>query len=110
MPKSLFFGLRLTDLKKYSGVFSYAAYKGITLGGLITYTSDEKAKGALPILTLAGLYKCNPSTSVKVKATSEGVLSASVKQSLEKKFSVVVAAELSSTSKPVKLGVNATLG
>ena len=110
MPKKLFIGFRLTDLKTYAANFSFNAYKGITLAGLLTYTSDGKAKNALPVLTLAGLYNCNPKTSVKVKATSEGVFSASVKQAFDKKFSVTVATELSGAAKPLKLGVNATLG
>mmetsp|Transcript_20908 Transcript_20908/g.28767 ORF Transcript_20908/g.28767 Transcript_20908/m.28767 type:complete len:272 (-) Transcript_20908:252-1067(-) len=106
VPKSLFVGLRLNEnFGNYSALFSYAAHKNITLAGNLSY-----AAGKDPAVTLASLYKCNPNTTLKVKADTKGLLSASVKQAFEKKFSVIVAAEVPTALNTVKLGVNATLG
>jgi len=86
VPKSLFVGVRLNDnLSNYSALFSYAAHKNITLAGNLSYAGKD------PAVTLASLYKCNPNTTLKVKAGTTGAISASVKQAFEKKFSVIVA-------------------
>lgn len=106
VPKTAFVGLRASKtFANYSAIFSYAAYPNITLAGLLSI-----AKGiSSPVVTVASLYKCNPNTVVKVKASSSGVLSASVKQNFDKKFAVIAAAEATSL-KDVKFGINATLG
>lgn len=105
VPKLLFLGLRANkNLADYSALFSYSAYKNITLAGLFNYS----AKGSSAIL--ASVYKCNPETTIKVKASTTGVFYASVKQSLDKKFSVIGSAEVPSSLSSVKFGINATLG
>eukprot|EP01038_Epipyxis_sp_PR26KG_P011023 gene11023-14804_t len=104
VPKTFFIGIRAIDnFSKYSARLSYLGLKDITLAGLVEY-SDK------PSVTLGGSYKCNPATSLKLKATSAGVLSASVKQVIEKKLSVVGSAEIPKSFSGIKFGINATLG
>jgi hypothetical protein len=67
------------------------------------------SKGALSGI-LAAAYKCTPKTTVKAKATSAGVVSASLKHVLDKKFTVTAAAETPSNFKSIKFGVSAVLG
>lgn len=105
VPKLLFFGLRANkNFADYSALFSYSAYKNITLAGLISYSPKETSA------VLASVYKCNPDTTIKVKAATTGVFYASIKQAFDKKFSVVGSAEIPSSLSSVKFGINATLG
>jgi len=105
VPKQLFVGLRANkNFADFSALFSYIVNQDVTVAG----TVNHSAKG--PCATLASVYKCNPDTVIKVKVNTCGVLSASVKQAFEKKFSVVGSAEIPSDFNTVKFGVNATLG
>lgn len=58
---------------------------------------------------LACIYKHSPATTFKLKASSNGVVSAALKQDVEKKFSVIAACEYSQKN-AMKFGVNASLG
>jgi len=102
--KPLFVGLRADkNFSDFSALFSYLINKDITVAGIVNHGSKTSA-------TLASVYKCNPDTTIKVKATSSGVVSASVKQQFEKKFSVIGSAEVPSDFNNVKFGLNAILG
>eukprot|EP00981_Chlorochromonas_danica_P009698 scaffold2799_cov159-Ochromonas_danica.AAC.15 len=92
------------NFAKYTASLNYAAVKDVTVVGQVTYDGKQ------PAATVGASYTCNPNTTVKVKATTAGVFSASVKQALDKKFNVVGSAELSNNLANYKLGVNATLG
>jgi len=105
VPKQLFVGVRANkNFSEFSALFSYILNKDSTVAAIVNHTS----KG--PNATLATVYKCNPDTSIKAKVNTNGVLSASVKQAFEKKFSVVGSAEVPSDFNSVKFGINATLG
>lgn len=107
IPKSLFAGVRASkNLSEYSGIVTYVANPSVTLAGNILYVAKSKSATG----TLATVYKYNPNTSLKLKATSNGTINASVKQQLEKKFVVVGSAEVPSSMNGLKFGVNATLG
>ncbi len=105
VPKQLLVvGRADKNLSTYSAQFSYAAAKDITLAGKVDYAGKD------PSAVVAGLYQCNPCTTIKVKATSGGVFSASIKQALDKKFNVIGSAEFRNNFSNAKLGLNATLG
>jgi len=105
VPKQLFVGLRACkNFTDFTALFSYIVNNDVTVAG----TVNHGAKGVCA--TVATVYKCCPDTVMKVKATSCGVFSASVKQAFEKKFSVVGSAEIPSDFNAVKFGINATLG
>lgn len=105
VPKLLFCGVRAADnFSKFSANFAYNAMPDVKLAGLVNYSP----KGASA--TLASMYQVAPATTLKVKAATTGVFSASVKQAFEKKFAVVGSAEVPSSLNSVKFGVNATLG
>jgi hypothetical protein len=100
-----FVGVRANkNLSSYTGLFEYTALPKIGVAGKVDYTGKETSAA------MAMSYQCNPDTIIKLKATSGGVLSTSVKQSFDKKFSVVGSAEVPSDFNTVKFGVNATLG
>jgi len=104
-PKQFFVGLRANkNFADFSALFSYVVNKEVTVAGVVNHGS----KG--PSAALATVYKATPETTLKVKANTSGVFSASVKQAFEKKFSVVSSAEIPSDFGAVKFGVNATLG
>jgi hypothetical protein len=105
VPKQLFVGIRANkNFADFSALFQYIVNKEVSVAAM----ASHNAKG--PAATVATLYKCNPDTTIKFKASSTGVLSASVKQAFEKKFTVVGSAEIPSDFNNVKFGVNATLG
>jgi len=100
----VFVGLRAChNFTVFSGLFSYVVNKDLTLAGSASH-------GAKCCGSLAAVYKCNPDTTIKVKANCCGVLHASVKQQFEKKFAVVGSVEVPSDFNAVKFGINATLG
>lgn len=88
---------------EYSALLSYTASKDITFAGQAVYGT------ALSFL-FAGVYKCNPDTSMKLKASSNAGVAVSIKQSFDKKFTVTAAAEVPKTFDNVKFGVAASLG
>jgi len=104
---TLFAGVKITNsLSKYSGIFSYVLNKELTFVGNVSY---EKAAGISTVL--AGVYKYNPTTVLKVKASSLGAINASVKQSFDPKFTIVSSVEIpSGFTSGYKFGINATLG
>lgn len=110
VPKSLFAGFRVANsLNEYSGIFSYVLSKEFTLAGKVLYTASGKSAGTTS--TVAGIYQLSPETILKFKTTSAGVISASIKQALENKFSVVGSVEIpSGFTSGFKFGINATLG
>lgn len=88
---------------QFTAMASYTASEEITVAGQADYA--KSFSGVLGVL-----YKCNPATTLKLKASNSGVLSASVKQAIDKKCSVVGSAEIPADFSSVKFGVNATLG
>jgi hypothetical protein len=104
---SIFVGLRVNDFKSLSGVLSYSASNILTFAG----KTWNCAKDNKQCFGLAAVYKCNDNTAIKVKGASCGTVSASVKQFIDKKFTVTGAVEGKPTdSSSWKWGVNATLG
>jgi hypothetical protein len=106
VPKVFFIAGRAeNNFSTYSALFTYSALKDVTLAGKISY--EKSSLGAI----LASVYKCNANTSIKVKAnTVGGVFSASVKQLLPGKFTVIGSAEIPAQLNSAKFGLNATLG
>jgi len=106
VPKQLFLGVRACNtFTDFSALFSYVINKDITAAGIVSH--GGKGLGC----TLAAVYKCNPDTTIKVKANCCGVVSASVKQQFEKKFSLVGSAEVPTADfNNFKFGLNAVLG
>lgn len=104
-PKQFFVGVRAEkNFANYSALFSYNVNNELTLVGKAGHCAKEC--GA----TLGAVYKCNPDTTIKTKVTTCGVLSASLKQNFDKKFTVTGSAEIPSNFNTIKVGVNATLG
>jgi len=91
----------------YKGLFSYTATKDITLAGEVSYPTNKPAAFAL-----AGVYKCNPKTIIKLKAISSGVINASAKHEIDaaKKCSAVATAQFETGLTNPKFGLNITLG
>jgi len=105
IPKQAFVGIRaFKNFTEFSALFSYVVNKDATVAGTVHHGSKGTAG------TLATVYKCNPDTTIKVKAHTSGVISASVKQQFEKKFSVVGSVEAPHDFNNVKFGINAVLG
>ena len=107
LPK-LFFGLRASNkLTEYSGIATYDHAKNLSFFSSAKYST----KKASTDLIFGGLYCCAPTIALKLKATTEGIVSFSAKQTVGKAFSVVGATELSLKDiKDAKFGVTATLG
>jgi len=100
-----FVGFRTSkNFNSYSLCFDYTRLKDVTVAGLLTYSASK------PSAVLAAQYMCNPKTIIKAKASSEGSLGLSVKQSFEKKLSIVGSAEVPKSLNAIKFGLNATLG
>lgn len=105
VPGVCFAALRAKDsLTNYSLLFSYSHLKDTEIAGSVDYSP----KGILG--TVAASYIVNPKVTVKAKANTDGVISASVKQNFEKKFALVTSAEVPASFNTIKWGVNATLG
>lgn len=107
LPK-LFFGLRASNkLSDFSGLVHYNHCPTLSVVSAVKYSG----KKATTDVTLGALYYCHPLVALKLKATSEGVLSCSAKKVEGKAFSVVGAAEVNVKDlKDVKFGVTASLG
>jgi Eukaryotic porin len=107
VPKSIFAGVRVSKgFNEYSGNFHYVAAPNVTLAGTAAYSLKTKNASCV----LATIYKCNDTTLLKLKASSNGVVNASVKQQFPKKFVAVGSMEIPSSLNGIKFGVNATLG
>mmetsp|Transcript_8763 Transcript_8763/g.17495 ORF Transcript_8763/g.17495 Transcript_8763/m.17495 type:complete len:279 (+) Transcript_8763:66-902(+) len=100
-----FTALRAKDnFSNFSLLFSYTQMANIDLAGSINHCAAKTDA------TLATAYKVDASTTFKAKATTEGVISASVKKAFEKKFAVTGSVEVPTSMKSIKWGLNATLG
>jgi len=107
VPKQAFVSVRAGgNFSNFSTLFTYSAVKDIILAAKVSHSTGNSSTCA----DFGAVYKCNPDTNVKVKVSSGGVLSASVKQAIDKKFSVIASAEVPSDFNTFKWGVNATLG
>lgn len=104
---NLFAGIRAANsFSTFSGIVSYALNKDLTLVGKVSHATSGKSSSII-----AGVYKYGPATTLKFKTASTGVINASIKQTFEKKFSVVGSVEIpSGFQSGYKFGVNATLG
>lgn len=92
---------------KYNASASYKLQNKYTLGGLFSFSPEKSAVTGAAAVTWA----CCPNTNLKVKADLDGVVSASVKQSLSKTCTVVGATQLDIHDPGAfKVGVTATLG
>jgi hypothetical protein len=105
VPKVCFMAARAKEnFSAFSVLFSYTQLKDVDVAGSVDYSSKAT------LATLCAKYKVDSTTTFKAKATTDGVLSASLKKAFEKKFNVVGSVEVPSDLKTVKWGLNATLG
>jgi hypothetical protein len=106
--KDIFAGLSVTNkFSKYALSLGYFACSNCKLAGVFNFTPEKSATS----LQIGGAYKCNPDTTIKAKANSEGVLGFSVKQMLSKDCSITAAAQVpSSDFSAYKLGINGVIG
>jgi hypothetical protein len=106
VPNVCFTTVRANDnFSNFSLLFSYSSVKNLIVGGQANYTASKKCSGAV-----VAAYKIDNTTTIKGKATCDGIVSASMKKAFENKFVVVGSAQVPSDLKNVKWGVNATLG
>eukprot|EP01006_Ploeotia_vitrea_P020886 TRINITY_DN53200_c0_g1_i1.p1 TRINITY_DN53200_c0_g1~~TRINITY_DN53200_c0_g1_i1.p1 ORF type:complete len:270 (-),score=2.31 TRINITY_DN53200_c0_g1_i1:62-871(-) len=92
---------------EFNAAFHYAVKPNLTIAALC----DIVPKASSHKFNIGTEYVCNPNTTVKVKANSDGVINASVKQKFPKKFTVVGAAQVEAKNiSAVNFGVTATLG
>jgi len=107
-PCGLFAGI--SSAKKFSEFNASLQYKvnpSITVAALVGFVPKTQAHN----FNVAATYSCNANTDIKVKVNNSGVISASVKQQLPKKFTVVGAAQVDTKDvSKVNFGVTATLG
>lgn len=92
------------NFSNYSALFTYGGVKDLTLAGKVNYNGKDANA------TVATVYQLCPPVTLKFKAGTNGVVAASVKQTFDKKFTVIGSAEVPSSLNSVKFGVNATLG
>lgn len=111
VPKVAFLAVRADkNFSNYSGLASYNSNcpitgKPLTLAGQVSYSGKE-----VNAAVLSSWQFCPEACSMKLKFNSNGVFAASLKQTYEKKLTVVGTAEVPLQLNTVKLGVNATLG
>ena len=107
IPKSLYAGLKVNkNLSEYNGLIQYEAAPNVTIAGNINHCTKAKTTSYV----LASIYKCNSTTTLKVKAASTGVVNASVRQQFPAKFVAVGSLEVPASLTGIKFGVNAVLG
>lgn len=108
LPNNVFASVKTSKwLAEYNFALGYSAAKNVTIASLFTVSP---AKG-LTTLTLGGLYKCNPNTALKFKLNNGGIVAASVKQTLDKSASAVLAAEVDVAKvSDFKFGITTNLG
>jgi len=107
IPKQAFVSFRAgKNFSNFSSLLTYNANKDTVLAAKVNHSTGSSSTCA----DVAVGYKCNPETYIKVKVSTGGVFSASVKQACDKKFTVVGSAEVPSDFNSFKWGVNATLG
>lgn len=92
---------------KYNASASYKLQNKYVLGGLFSFSPEKNTMTGAAAVTWA----CCPNSNIKVKADLDGVISASVKQSLSKTCTIVGATQLDIHDPAAfKLGLTATLG
>ena len=107
VPKSKFAAVRINkNFGEFNGVFHYVAAPNVTLAGNVTHCTKAKTTTCV----LASIYKCNDTTTLKVKANSSGIVNASVRQQFPAKFVAVGSMEVPASLTGIKFGVNAVLG
>ena len=107
VPKSIFAGLRVSkNFSHYNGIFHYVAAPNVILAGNVSHCTKSSTTTAV----LGTVYKCNDTTTLKLKAASTGIVNASVRQQFPDKFVAVGSMEIPSSLTGIKFGVNAVLG
>lgn len=110
LPKSAFFALRADkNFSNYSGLLSYNTTDPLS-GKPLTLATQVGFSGKDTTASVASVFNWCPEASLKVKVSTNGVLSASLKQNFDKKLSVVSTTEVPFQLNTFKFGVNATLG
>mmetsp|Transcript_38909 Transcript_38909/g.107168 ORF Transcript_38909/g.107168 Transcript_38909/m.107168 type:complete len:278 (+) Transcript_38909:44-877(+) len=105
VPGVCYAALRAKDnFSAYGLLWSYSHFPQTEIAGSIDYSSKGTSG------CVVGSYAVDPATTMKLKATSQGIFAASMKKNFEKKFSVVGSVEVPSNLKSLKWGLNATLG
>jgi len=103
-----FVGLKTSNkFARYDSSVSYALNEKSTLAGLVSFTPEKSACNG----TFGATYKCCSEYDLKVKANCDGILSASVKRTIGKGFSVVGSTQVDIHDPAAfRLGVVTTLG
>ena len=109
IPKRLFAVVKTAKwFSEFNFSFAYEARSDITLSTLYTFNPKNSSASSLIV---AGLYKCNPSTALKLKVDSKAVVGASIKQALDKYATATIGAEVDLAKvSAYKLGVTTTIG
>jgi len=91
----------------FSTALKYKVNPSLTVAALVDITPATSTHK----FNVATAYKCNADTDIKLKVNNDGVINASVKQQLPKKFVVVGAAEFDTKNlSKMNFGITATLG
>jgi len=81
----VFAGLKISEkFANYTASVNYSKVPKVNFGGKFDFKPESSAFSSL----LVASYSCNPDTQIKVKASNEGALNFSVKQSLSPNFTV----------------------
>lgn len=103
-----FFAVKTSNkFAKYNASASYKLQNKYTVGGLFSFSPEKSAMTG----SLACGWACCPNSTIKVKGDMNGIVSASLKQSLSKTCTIVGATQLDIHDPAAfKLGLTATLG
>lgn len=106
-PK-MFFGLNLTNtFKDIKGLFTFDVDSDLTVAANCTYGTAKKNIGA----NFAAVYKCNPKTTLKVKADLDKNINLSMKQAVASGLSATAWTKVSDLSpKSASFGAKIILG
>lgn len=96
-------GVSTTNFADYAASLLYSLKKDVTIGAQAKIPAKDAFK-----FGLVGAYRCNPNTTIKLKAGSCGTINASVKQNIDN-FSVVSSVEVPAGFSNMKFGINAVL-
>lgn len=105
---NVFAGLKISEkFANYKASVGYSSCPKMKFGGEFDFKPENSAFAAL----IGGSFACNPNTQLKAKASSEGALNFSVKQSLSNNCSVTSTIATSSKNfGDYKLGLVGNLG
>ncbi len=107
VDKKLFVGLRADgNFSSFSAIAHYIACKKATVAGKLDFSTKDNGAA----LALVGAYKCNPNTVIKLRASTDGTLTSSVKQQLEGNCCVTGSVGIPVSLKCINFGLSATLG